>query len=404
MSRTNKGFFSLCISLLTLVVIFNGCEDPGSVGSDFVKRPTLTFDTLSVSQTEALSYNAYSGRLSYIPFGKYSDQLFGDIEVLSLVQPSINPSVNDSIDVDENFQLKMRIQLDSLPHYGDTLSQSNFTLHEISSDWRGRSLRIDDEIQYSNQVGSFSVTNEQNIIVDLSEDWVDRYRNFYFNESSGSDSLYYEQMKGLAVVPDQNNSRISFARTGSFNFLLISGMQSDTTDTISVSLRDWGFTQARTGAVNSPNTFPLHSTLEGMMKITMPNDVLKEESQSENIIRADLVFYEAEEEMSQSLPANHNRPPVNFLNLYLEPDIEPVYEYQFGATIGRSDADTDDGVFKINITNYVNSVLFGEQSENELVIGPGNTAGELRSTLLYDFTAPENLRPKLIITSLADQQ
>ncbi|WP_428235625.1 DUF4270 family protein [Gracilimonas sp.] len=404
MSRTNKGFFSLCISLLTLVIIFNGCEDPGSVGSEFVERPGLTFDTLSISQTEALSYNAYSGRLSFIPFGKYNDQLFGEVDVLSLVQPSINPSVDDSIEVDENFQLKMRIQLDSLPHYGDTLSQSNFNLYEISSDWRGRSIRIDDEIQYSNQVGSFTVGDEKNIIVDLSQDWVDRYKNFYFNESASSDSLYANQMKGLALVADQNNSRISIARTGSFNFILVNGVQSDTTDTVTVPLMDWGFTMERTGAINSPNTFPLHSTLEGMMKITMPNDVLIEESQSENIIRADLVFYEAEDEMSQSIPANHNRPPVDFLNLYIEPDVEPVYEYQFGATIGASDSDVGDGVFKINVTNYVNSVLFGDQSEDELVIGTRNTAAQLRSTLIYDFTAPENLRPKLIITSLADQQ
>jgi hypothetical protein len=404
MSRTNKGFFSLCISLLTLVIIFNGCEDPGSVGSEFVERPNLTFDTLSISQTEALSYNAYSGRLSYIPFGKYSDQLFGDVVVHTLVQPSINPTVNDSIDVAEDFQLKLRIQLDSLPYYGDTLSQSNFNIYEISSDWRGRSLRIDDDVQYSNQVGSFTVSDEKNIIADLSQDWVDRYKNFYFNESAGSDSLYINQMKGLALVPDQNNSRISFARTSSFNLMILNGVQSDTTDTISVSLRDWGFTLDRTGARNSPTTFPLHSTLGGMMKITMPNDVLKEESQSENIIRADLVFYEAEEEMNQSLPANHNRPPVNFLNLYVEPDIEPVYEYQFGTTISGSDSDTGDGVFKFNITNYVNNVLFGEQSENVLVIGTRNGPSELRSTLIYDFTAPENLRPKLIITSLADQQ
>ncbi|MBO6584918.1 MAG: DUF4270 family protein [Gracilimonas sp.] len=404
MSRTNKGFFSLCISLLTLVIIFNGCEDPGSVGSEFVERPSLTFDTLSISQTEALSYNAYSGRLSFIPVGKYSDQLFGEVDVLSLVQPSINPSVDDSIEVDENFQLKMRIQLDSLPHYGDTLSQSNFNLYEITSNWRGRSIRIDDEIQYSNQVGSFTVGDEKNIIVDLSQDWVDRYKNFYFNESASSDSLYANQMKGLALVADQNNSRISIARTGSFNFIIVNGVQSDTTDTVTVPLMDWGFTMERTGAVNSPNTFPLHSTLEGLMKITMPNDVLKEESQSENIIRADLVFYEAEDEMSQSLPANHNRPPVDFLNLYIEPDVEPVYEYQFGATIGGSDSDVGDGVFKINVTNYVNSVLFGDQSEDKLVIGTRNTAAQLRSTLIYDFTAPENLRPKLIITSLADQQ
>ena len=404
MSRTNKGFISLCISLLTLVIIFNGCEDPGSVGSEFVERPTLTFDTLTVSNTEALSYNGYSGKPNIIPFGSYSDPIFGDVDVLTLFQPTINDSSPDSVEIAEDFVLKMRLQLDSLETYGDTLAQSDFTLHEITSQWRGQALRIDDEIQYSTQVGAFTVGQEKEIIVDLSEQWVNKYKSYYFSDDANADSAYISELKGLALVSNQNNEKISFVRPGSADFMLLNGVNSDTTDTVSITLRDFGFTIERTGAVNSPNTFPLHSTLESMMSITLPDSLLKANSNTKNIIRADLVFYEADEELSQSLPANHSRPEISRLNLFLERSIEPVYEYQFGSVNFAGTASDEERVFRVSITNYVNNVLFGDETRNEMILGVFSSAGQLRSTLLYDFTAAEDLRPKLIITSLADQE
>ncbi|MEQ8524189.1 hypothetical protein [Gracilimonas sp.] len=404
MSRTNKGFFSLCISLLTLAIIFNGCEDPGSVGGEFVERPTLTFDTLTVSNTEALSYNGYSGRPDQIPFGSYSDPVFGDVNVLTLLQPARSHNLPDSISIGEDFLLKLQLQLDSLETYGDTLSQSDFTMYEINTQWRGRSLRVDDEIQYGTQVGSFTVDQEKNIIVDLSQQWVDKYKSYYFNDNANADSLYVSELKGIALVSNQNNAKISFTRPGSARFMLINGVSSDTTDTVGIPLRDFGFTVERSGAINSPNTFPLHSTLESLMKISMPDSLLKAESNTKNIIRADLILYEAEQLLDESLPANHHRPSISRLNLFYERPVEPVYEYQFGSANFSGTPSEEDRAVKVNVTNYVNNVLFGNESRNELILGIGSPAGHLRSTLFYDHTASDDLKPKLIITSLSDQQ
>ncbi len=405
MTRTNKGFVSLCIPLLALLFIFNGCEDPGSVGSDYVDKPTLTFDTLSISQTDFLSYKGYSGRLGFIPIGHYSDALFGEIDVKGFLKPSRAPAIPDSIKLDESFDVKLELALDSLENYGDTLSQTNFTVYEITSPWRSNALNIDDDIQYGDIVGSFTVGDQRNIVVDLSQQWIDKYKAFFYNtdEVADIDSSYNYNFGGLAIVSDQQDSKISFSRSDGTKFLFINGAVSDTTDTLAVPLRDWGFTLDRAGAVTPNNTYPIHTTLEGMIGITMPDSLLRADNNTKNIIRADLIFYEAEQELEANLPPNHIRLPIASLNMHLKERIEPVYEYQFGSIefLGVP-TNEDKPAFQINITNYVNDVIFGGESRRELILGAGSTSGALRSTLLYNENAAENVRPKIIITSLVD--
>lgn len=404
MTITNKGFFSLCISLFALIILFNGCEDPGSVGSEFVDRPTLTFDTLTIAQTEVQGYQGYSGRLGFIPIGQYSDPIFGDIETKGFIKPTRTPPLPDSVELDESFQLKMRLRLDSLENYGDTLSQSGFSVYEITSDWRGNALRIDDEIAYGSMLADFTIGQEKEVIIDLPQEWVDEYKCYYYNcnDISDIDSVYLREFKGLAIVSNQQNSKISFTRAAGSGLIMINGVESDTTDTVNVALRDWGFTLNRSGASIAPNTFPLHTTLEGMNSITMPDSLLKAENKTKNIIRADLVFYEAEDVLNENLPANHVRLGVTSLNLDVIEPLEPAYEYQFGQVDFSAPAEENEPVFKINVTRYVNNVIFGDETREKLILGVGSSSGALRSTLIYDVTAPEDLRPKLILTSLVD--
>jgi hypothetical protein len=405
MTRINKGFFSLCISLLTLLFIFNGCEDPGSVGSSYVDRPTLTFDTLSISQTDFLSYKGYSGRLGFIPMGHYSDPIFGEIDVKGFLKPSRSPAIPDSVQLQENFEMKLNVALDSLESYGDTLAQTNFSVYEITSNWRSNALRIDDNIQYGDLIGSFTVSDQRNIVVDLNQQWVDKYKTFFYNsnEIADIDSSYNYNFGGLAIVSDQQNSKVSFSRSDGTRFLFINNAATDTTDTVSVPMQDWGFTLDRTGAAIPNNTYPIHTTLEGMIGVTMPDSLLRADNNSKNIIRADLVFYEAGQDLETNLPPNSIRLPVTSLNMHLKELIEPAYEYQFGNIefLGTPTGD-DNRAFQINITNYVNDVIFGNESRRELILGAGSPSGALRSTLLYNENAAENVRPKIIITSLVD--
>lgn len=403
MNRSNKGFISLCISLLGLLLIFNSCENPGSVGSEFVDRPTVNVDTLTLSSTQELSYNGYSGRLLLFPLGKYSDQIFGDVTVNGYLRPPISPEIPDSIAISSSFQLKLAIGIDSLETaYGDTLSESQFTVHEITSKWRGNSLRIDDEIQYGNEIGSFSIGQEREIIIDLDEQWVDSYKEYYFSDDPNLDSLFVSEFQGLAIVSDANNNKISFPATSEVSFMLINRPAADNPDTVFIGRNDWGFTLERTGGTNPPNLIPLHSTLEGMSIVSFPDSALKADYSSSNIIKAQMVFYEAEEELNAGLPANHQRFSVQSILLHPVTALEPAYEYQFTPSLRTGTKVGDEARFAVSVTSIVNNIIFGSREVEELALGIGSSTGALRSTFIYGATAPENVRPKLIITSLVD--
>lgn len=403
MISTNKGSFSLYISLLALLFIFNSCEDPGSVGSEYVDRPELQYDTLSIDNTQLLNYAGYSGRLSFIPMGSYSDPLFGEVSANALFKPLLAPAVADSIELGD-FSMQLHIRLDTLQTYGDTLSSSTFTLYEVTQPWRGRALRLDEDLQHgTNPVGTFTIAAGASAITvdNLSDTWVDKYKCYYTNcnDRAQIDSVYNYEFGGLIAVPDDGNSKIEFGLASESQFTFISEAE---TDTVDVPLRDWGYTLER-GQQNLPqHTFALHSTLESMTKIVMPLQALKDGTSSRNILRADVVFYEAENELLSSLPANHHRLRINGINLGPVAIDDPVYQYQFG-NISFFGIRTEDEIgYEINVTNYINNVLFGNESRDELILGIGSSTGALRSSIFYDETAPEHLRPKIIITSLVD--
>jgi|TARA_R100000005_G_C4984837_1_gene193466 hypothetical protein len=350
-----------------------------------------------------MAYNGYSGRLFVMPIGKYSDQLFGDITANGYLRPTVSPEIPDSVAISSSFQLKLGISIDSLETpYGDTLSQSQFTVHEVTSKWRGNSLRIDDDIQYGNQIGSFTTGSNSEIIVDLDEQWVDTYKSYFNSNDSSLDSLYVSEFQGLAIVSDQNNSKISFPTASGLRFLLINRPAADDPDTVSVGLNDYGFTLNRTGATNPPTAFPLHSTLEGMSTVSFPDSVLKADFSTSNIVKAEMVFYEAANELASGLPPNHLRLPVQTIQLHPVTSFEPSYEYQFTPPLRSGSKVTDTDYYTVRVTNIVNNIIFGSQEIEELALGIGSIAGTLRSTLIYGATAPEDVRPKLIITSIVD--
>ena len=399
MNKAIKGFLTFGIPLLILFFV-SSCEDPGSVGSDFADRPTLTFDTLEISQTKKLSYVGYSGLLSFIPLGEFSDPLFGDVSTLGLFKPTRTPSVPDSIEIAESFDMKLELKLDSLQTYGDTLAQSEFSIYEVTSDWRGSTLRIDNDIEYGDLVGSFTVGEEDSLVIDVSEQWKEKYKSYYFNEDANADSAYNYEFQGLAVVSNQPSSKISFVTVNQSRFFLINGIDSDTTDTVNIPLDDWGFTLQRDVDPKPEGTFPIHTTLEGLLEVTIPDSLLKLQNNDKNIVRVDLVFYEAREILNSTLPPNSVRLGVFTLNADIEETFEPEYEYQFGSRefVGtRGETETS---FQIGITNYVNDLIFGEQETQKLIIGIGSSSGALRSSLLYDENGPAEYRPRIIITSL----
>lgn len=399
MNKVNKGFLTFCIPLLILIFI-SSCENPGNVGSDFTNRPSLKIDTLEISQTQKLSLRGYTGKLNLIPMGEFSDPLFGDISTAGLVRPTRTPSVPDSIVIFESFDLRLELQFDSLQTYGDTLSQSGFSIYEINSEWRGSILRTDSEIQYGNLVGSFTVGQEDSIIVDLSQQWKDKYKAHYFNEDANADSVFSREFQGLAIVSNQENSKISFANVNSSKFLILNGINEARRDTVSVPFDDWGFTLQREADPEPEGTFSIHTTLEGMLEVTIPESLQSVQNNRRNIVRAELVFFEAQEILNSTLPANSVRPAVNSLNIEVKETFEPAFEYQFGNVDFVGLRGENEKSFQIGITNYVENIIFGDTELQKLIIGIGESSGAIRSSLLYDENGPAEYRPRIIITSL----
>ncbi|SMO63701.1 hypothetical protein [Gracilimonas mengyeensis] len=403
MSKTNKGLYSLCIPLFALLLLVAGCkENPGSVGNDYIDNPELTFDTLAVSQIETRSFSGYSGRLAFIPLGYYDDAVFGEVEAIGMVKPIRRPAriSSDSIELG-NFSMYLEIGIDSLNTYGDTLSQTSFTAYPVTSNWRGAAFRHDQALNFdeSRPVASFTIGAEDTMVVEqLSQDWVDEYEVYLTDNSL--DSTYNYDFKGLAIVPDNNSSKISFAVASESRFKIINEAQ---TDTVSAGLMDWAYSLNRSNTNIPPEANALHSTLEGMTKVQFPEEEIKTLMGDKNLVRAEFLLYENQEFSTEMLPDNHNRLVINSLSLDFLQENDAAYEYQFGAVdFVASREETGSKKFVLNLTNYINNVVYGSEDRYEMLIGVGSSSGALRSMLLYNESAPDSLTPKIIFTSLAE--
>lgn len=400
MTNTNKGLFSLYISLFTLILFFNGCEDPGNVGSGFVNEPTIKIDTLYLDDITAESFEAFSGNISVFNIGLYSDQVFGDVKATGLVKPNLYTNASN-ID-GNNFTLNLEVQLDSSIVYGDTTSQASFTLYEINSLWRGNSQFVNSPVSYdeSQSIGSFVVGDEKRFSVELSDYWRDKYASYINNENDNVDSLYRYEFFGLAIVPDNSANKISAVDVVNSNFTLVDAED----DTVNLGMSSQGYFLERTNSnIGDPSITPVYSTLEQMMRINLPMQELEQDYKGANLLSVDLVVYEADQELSNSLPANHVRPSVNELTVNLRAESDEVYDYQITGPDFFAPKNSDSPYFEANITPYINNLFFGGESTTEILVGLRSGSGVLRSTLLHNQSASQELRPKLIITSTVNE-
>ncbi|MFP8489792.1 hypothetical protein ACKGJO_11950 [Gracilimonas sp. Q87] len=404
MTTHNKGFVSLYISLLTLILVFNGCEDPGSVGSGFINEPSIVTDTLTLDNTASENFIGYTGNFSLFSIGSYSDQLFGDVSTVGLLKPVRSVDIPDSLGiVGDNFSMKLEIQLDSLNTYGDTLFSSEFSIYEVSETWRGNEIKTDSEVTYNSAspIGSFTIGQEKNIIVDLNEAWKDQYYTYFSSTEADADSTYRYEFHGLAIVPQNNTNKISFVSSSASQFLILSP---DESDTVSVGLNNWAYLLERNGSTQTAETTSLHTTIEEMMRIDLPLETLKAEYSAKNILSARLLVQENTNDLTSTLAANHTRPNINLLNLHLGTEFDESYEYQltqpeFSALRDTVETDT----FKSNITLLLNNVFYGSEVTDEIYVGIGSLSGVIRSTQVYNGNAPEEFRPKLIISYIVNE-
>ncbi len=397
-ARNNAAVFCLFLIVSVSGLLLTGCESPGSVGGSFTDPGTEVRDTVfSVTDVQTDSFTTFSGNLAYFSAGQFNDPLFGNLSARSFVKPSL-PGIVNADTLTSGVRMNLRLILQDSAIYGDSLSTAQFDLVEIDEIWRSRALKLYDDIGLSqNTVGSFSVdASTDSLDIPLDSEWVSRYRAYYNAISANRDSLYLYDFHGLALVP-QNESKIIPFDPSESRFVIL-----DTdNDTSTVQLSQSAFSLNRSDAPAAPmGSSKAISTFEKVLKFNM--DLSKEDLGTVNISKVELVFYQNDEALENSIsqaPGSSIRPAVNNARLYFSRPRDLPSSLVTGSPVSSANYNADDGSYRFDITGFTNGVLLdGVSNESSFYITIQSNNGILGSSLLYNDQAPEGRKPKIIVT------
>ncbi len=417
----SKGSRYVIAAFLLLTLPLMGCDSPGSVGeglgpdgSDIHKEvyPVTDFTTLQT--------NFFSGRLQNSAFGYVEDPSYGTLNATALLKPSISRSQVDTLYEDDT--LALRIVLNPAI-YGETTGDADFEIYEVAERWRGNAVKYNEEIEvdFSSLVGEFSIAEGDTIVeAELSEAWTNKFADYFNNRSADRDSLYSREFFGLAVVSAGNTRKMHFLshieqseENPEVTSLILyrddegengnddngddNGEEEEEEGPPRISLLDYGSSVIRSDAPEGSGGIVLRNIDQiTRMEFSLP----KEELSSKNIVSAKLILSpdpDADDAgpgfvrpAVETIRAHTFRtPPSNVMNEIF------INSPRFGAEI------TEEGnLFQIDVTQYVLNEVYGDVDEGPVYVSIQNVNGILFSSTLFDETAPDNRKPRLIITTV----
>ncbi len=403
--RKHFSRLSALITSLLLIGFFTGCQESGSVGGAIEDPEDRVITTeVEITNITVLSDNGYSGRLLNSAAGYVEDPLFGTIESATLLKPSISQS--DIEEITSESEVRLRLVLNPEQYGVDT--RVNYNVYEVGEIWRGRQLQYNTPVTLSNiLVGSFSARNENTVDVQLSASWVQNFRQRFNSESADRDSTYRYQFPGLAIVPEGQNQRTHFFRYQQaeddtlgvgVTRLIVENQDEELSGEL--PMLDWATTMTRQNVPDSNDSFILDNTLENLLKLEL--DLDSGQFKNQQIVNVQLVFHEHE---SITMQGNFERPLVNSIRAHAfatEPEsiINDIFTRQAFFVSTRS----EDGIYKLNATDFVLSHLFGEDETPTLYFSAQSNNGIFYSTKLYNHNGPANKTPRLVITSIKPEE
>ncbi|MEX0778881.1 MAG: hypothetical protein WD491_08340 [Balneolales bacterium] len=399
--RKGQPHLLFSLALFSLLIAVSSCEDSGIVGSDLVDEPpSINSDTVDIPLTEGIPITAFSGNENYFSAGWYNDNSFGEQQITGMVNPSLSRQGINDIEVDAKGYLKLHIE----EVYGDQNATASFDLVEIGRRWRAPAWRHDSIPELTNNVvASFDITDQDSLEIPLSDEWFGRYVES-FNTTAARDSLYRQEMFGLALVPKNQAKIISFG-SGNTELIIDNQETSEDDDENGEDDEEPGiytqFMRATAYSVNREFIPPqgqntaLYNTFENTLRLSF--DATEEFIGSKNVSRAELVLYEDTLAL-QNLPAGHTRPEAKALYVYLLDENEteravlkdPSYEML---------REEEDNSFRLNLTSYINSNLAGTMDERDLYVIVRSNDGRIIPTFIQNETS-EDRKPRIIITSV----
>jgi len=402
-----KGRRSMISAFMVLVLFISisACDNEGIVGEGLnPSGERVQTTTYPLSDIEIIEGNGFSGQLAQTALGRVDDPYFGTVSASALLKPSINPDGLDEFETNQN--LRLVLEFNSLK-YGDENSTSEYSLYEINQRWRGREITYNSPVSYDEAtlVGTFQVGSESSVEVDLSDEWVSRYRNFFNSSDAQRDSLYRFEFPGLAIVPSDQNNKVDFLRhqvadedttENNITRFLIENEQDSVIAT--VPLLDFGTSFERTSMPETDDII-LHNTLEQILKVNMDFD--QSEFAGKEIVNAQLVF-DINTAPAETSPPGFNRPQTEQIRAHyfssepLNISSELFSTSAYAGTVRDSDAQQ----FRINVSSYFIDNMFGDLDLTPLYISNQLVNGLLYPLALHGTNAPENQRPRLIITTI----
>jgi hypothetical protein len=399
------SFFAIILCVIFLVL--SGCENPGSVGSGLSKsKADVETDTIFVKGVQAIQPNSYSGELSFFSTGHYDDPLFGSMEATAFLKPRLP---GDDNTMDEDAKMLMRIILDGDQVYGDRSAAQEFSIYEIDELWRDRALKIYDDIEVdtTEKVGEFTIEEEDSLDVELSAEWVEKYRQF--TGSTNADSLYKYNLFGLAVVPDNKNKIIPL-NSSSTRFVI----QNPEADTFDVSTKEWGYNLERSVNNTMPQgSVPLYSTYENVINFD-DLGISELDIFASGFSKAELVLYQNNAEMEQSMqsePTTVRRANELTVDLHLADSAAVPENIDPGIPLSEPNArffrirgsySASKGSYRFDITNLAERIIQVGVPENREYFITFPNDGVIKPGLIYTDSdqVPVDKQPKIIITSL----
>jgi hypothetical protein len=407
-SQLKKGSRSTITAFMVLILFFSlaSCDNEGVVGSELtggeerVETTTYPVDNISIE-----SDNGFAGLLEYSAMGIVNDPVYGTVTSSSLLKPSI--AQNEIEDFSDTFALSLVLNFNP-ERYGDTTSTSQYNIYEINERWRGREIQYNDpvSIDESTLIGSFQVTDEDSVSVPISTTYTDRFRQFFNDTTALRDSLYRFEFPGIAIVPAQQNNKIDFLRyqesiddTSStlVTRFLVENMQDSLIATLPVL--DHANSMSRTNVPDNSDGFVLHNTMENILNVNF--DFATEEFEGKEIINAQLIF-NVDAGPQATAPLRFRRLNIEFLRGHTF-DTKPfslhseIFARQ--AAVG-STLDEEDNLYRITVTQYIINRIYGELETTPLYITNQGNNGLYVSTKLLGTDAADNMRPRLIITTI----
>mgnify|MGYP006273172853 CR=1 FL=1 len=413
-SRFIKGSRSLITAFMVLALFFSisSCDNEGIVGGNLTEgEEQIESTTIPVTDLSIVSDNGFAGQLSYSAMGVVNDPAYGTINSSTLLKPSISQSEIESLP--DSLSLKLVLALSS-EKYGDTTSTSQYELYEINERWRGREIQYNNPVSVNrgNLIGSFQLADEDTLVVSLSEMYNERFRSFFNDTTAQRDSTYRFEFPGFALVPAEQNSKIDFVRYQQ----AIAGEQAadDTTDVpftrfivttpedstvATLPVLDHGNSMTRTDEPATSDGLILHNTMENILNINF--DIDPDDFRGKEIVNAQLIF-NSDSGPREMAPLNFGRLDNEFLrghNFETEPLSLHSEIFARQAVVG-ADIDDEEDIYRINLTQYIIDLIYGEDEATPLYITNQGNNGQYISTTLKGPDAAESERPRLIITTI----